>query len=279
MAGERNRLTEMVELAPFYIIVLHGPDLRVTAFNPQSARLFAMQNAVGRTLDEVVSPGRGDGLPAVARTVFRTNNVEVTGRMPLRLPDEPADAAEHTFVYTLAPTHDAEGRVDGVVVYAEDVSARAAREAVEQRQQLALIIDRAEQVALALYDGATGRRIHASPAYLELVRGARPASDGDVWPEMDILGSHEDTAALFSAVMAENTPRRLPEVCVPGATEPEDRYFDFNLIPIQVEAGETHAPAAYMLISAVEITELARAHGELSRLDQAQRSVPDTRQP
>ena len=268
VTGERARLFEMVELAPFYIIVLRGPDLRVTAFNPQSERLFAVRDAVGRTLDEVVSPGRGDGLPAVARNVFRTNTVEVTGRMPLRLPDEPADAAEHTFVYTLAPTHDPEGRVDGVVVYAEDVSARAAREAIEQQERLALIIDHAEQVALALYDGATSRRIHASPAYLELVRVARPASDGDVWPEMDILGSREETAGLFRAVMAAGMARRLPAVCVPGPSEPEDRYFDFNLIPIKVEAGETQQAAAYMLISAVDITDLARAHGELARLDQ-----------
>jgi signal transduction histidine kinase len=267
VTGERGRLSEMVELAPFYIIVLRGPDLRVTAFNPQSEGLFAVRNAVGRTLDEVTA-GRADGLPAMAREVFHTNRLQVTGRMPLRLPDERPESADRVFVYTLAPTHDPDGRVDGVVVYAEDVSERAAREAIEQRERLALIIDHAEQVALALYDGATGQRIHASPAYLALVARARPAGPADVWPEMDILGSREETARLFQAVMAEGVARRLPEVCVPGASEPEDRYFDFNLIPIKVEAGETQQAAAYMLISAVDITDLARAHGELARLDQ-----------
>jgi two-component system CheB/CheR fusion protein len=53
LASERVRLSEMIELAPFYILVLRGPSLNVEACNTRYARLLAGREYLGRPVDEV----------------------------------------------------------------------------------------------------------------------------------------------------------------------------------------------------------------------------------
>ncbi|MDQ3704187.1 MAG: PAS domain-containing protein [Chloroflexota bacterium] len=57
LATERRRLLEMVEHAPFYILMLRGPNLAIDAFNPSCARLFEIEGreVAGMPFEEMLN--------------------------------------------------------------------------------------------------------------------------------------------------------------------------------------------------------------------------------
>src|SRR5207249_3697769 len=140
------RLSEMVELAPFYIMLLSGPALIVEAINPNYTRLLEGREVLGRTLDEVFDEPEIADLVALVRESYKRNMSHTTQMMPIHVSDGHGQPVGRHFAYTLVPTHDSEGKGHGIVVYAEDVTALMAREAEERRWKLKLMVEHAEQV-------------------------------------------------------------------------------------------------------------------------------------
>ena len=97
------------------------------------------------------------------------------------------------FNYTVVPIHDNMGNAEGVALYAEDVTEALAREADQQRENLKLMVEQADQVALGLFDAQSTELLQASPRYLSLL--AR--SHG--YPEDTILGRKWQDLALNTA--------------------------------------------------------------------------------
>ena len=116
---ERRRLDEMVALAPFHMVLLEGATLRVSVLNAHSARLFgSSESETGRTLEELCAdPGLWPLLEG-ARQVLR-NDAE--WRSPAL---HVAAWGERRLTVTVVPTHDAQGRISGAVLYAEEVPGR-----------------------------------------------------------------------------------------------------------------------------------------------------------
>src|SRR5260370_38740187 len=56
LESERGHLAEMVELAPFYIMVLRGPNLIVEAYNPRYAQILKRREVHGLPLETVSEP-------------------------------------------------------------------------------------------------------------------------------------------------------------------------------------------------------------------------------
>jgi signal transduction histidine kinase len=261
----------MIELAPFYILLLRGPDLRVEAFNPRYARLLGAGEVVGHPLDEIFPDGVRGELAPIVREVYRHNTVRTTPRLLVTLPNDQGRPGPRYFVYTVVPTHDATGEVDGAVVYAEDVSAQMEYDATERRENLKLMNEHADQVALALFDGSTTRLLQASPRYLDIVeRAAGYARDdiiGRTWPEVAFFSRAPDAAlALFRSVLAGAESRRLPGVHVRLGQE-DETVWDCSLTPIRFGAAEDETTAQFMVVSAVEITAPALALQQLEELD------------
>jgi len=140
LTDERTRLAEMVELAPFYILVLRGPDLRVQAFNPPFSQLMNASQLQGQPLSNVAELFHitEQSLTSLAHQVYQQGVPLTTGQTLTHLQlaiSESSESIERYFIFTLKPSHTATGDVDGVVIYAEDVT--------EQRQH---IIDQEQSV-------------------------------------------------------------------------------------------------------------------------------------
>src|SRR6185503_10361082 len=52
LGSERTRLSRMVELAPFCMMILKGPGLFIDSFNPAATRVLATEETEGRTFEE-----------------------------------------------------------------------------------------------------------------------------------------------------------------------------------------------------------------------------------
>jgi two-component system CheB/CheR fusion protein len=274
LENERGRLAEMVELAPFYILVLRGPSLLVEAYNPRYAHLIDARSVQGRPLDEVIDLFWDAGIEIVhlARDAYRLDKMHTTTRMLTHLPktqDLHQEQIESYFTYTIVPSHDSNGKVDGVIIYALDETEKRSREAEEEREKLKLIFEHFSQAALALYDAQTAELIMASPRYLESVTQAHGLSQQDLigrkWSELSIIASGEEAQKLWDRVIESHTSQRISELSYAFASEHKEVIWDYSLTPIM--DAERPQMVRYVFVSAVEITEQVQSRKQLEQLD------------
>jgi two-component system CheB/CheR fusion protein len=272
LESERVRLSEIVELAPFSILVLRGRALEVEAFNQRYVRLFENRMVHGRSVEEVVELfwKAGTEVVDIIRAVYQEDTPRTTQRMVALLPDEHGQLIEGYVVYTIIPTHDADGKVDGVVLYAEDVTAQRAREAEQRREQLQLVFDNAEQVALALYDASSAGLVMASRRYLDLVErthGIAPDAASDRrWHDLTFVAEGAEAEQIWNTALESRSVFHLSEVRRKLERDQGESVWDWHLTPI-MDADQPRI-VRYMLVSAIEITEQAQARAEIERLDQ-----------
>jgi two-component system CheB/CheR fusion protein len=271
LESERVQLAEMVELAPFYIMVLRGPKLLVEAFNPRYARILREGDVKGRPLEVVFEYFWDMGLPIVrlAHEVYQQDTIRTTERILTRVPKASGEMAESYFVYTLVPSHDAKGQVSGVIIYAVDETEQRAREAEEEREQFKLIFDHTKSIALALYDAQTMSLLMGSPRYLDTV-GRTHGLDrnhliGRKWQEVAWVVPNEEATALWNEIIKSRKPRHLPEVHWKPLPGEQEIIWDYTLTPI-MGTGKSDE-VRFVLVSAVEITDQVRARREIEQLN------------
>jgi two-component system, chemotaxis family, CheB/CheR fusion protein len=275
LEGERARLAEMVELSPFYILVLSGPSLIVEAYNPHYARLVETKSVQGHPLDEVIDLFWETGLEIVhlARDAYRLDKVHTTSRTLTHLPriqgsqEEPVMAY---LTYTIVPSHDRNGKVNGVIIYAVDETEKRLRESEDEREKFKLIFSHAPSAALALYDAQTTELLIASPYYLETVGRVHNLPSNELiarkWSELAITGStSEEVEGLWKRAVENREPQSISELSHRPTPEDEETIWDYSLTPIMDP--EPPQEILYMLVSAVEITGQVQTRKELERLD------------
>lgn len=120
LASERVRLAEMVELAPFYILVLRGPSLLIDAFNPRYASMFDGREVIGHSFDEIFQGAQMTDLIRQVREVYKQDTAQTTSKMHTVITNGQGETIEGYFVYTIVPSHDSSSHIDGVVIYAEE---------------------------------------------------------------------------------------------------------------------------------------------------------------
>ncbi len=270
--SERVRLAEIVELAPFYILVLRGPTLIVEAYNPNYAHILEGRTALGHPVNEVMElfweAQLGMTLIQQAREVYQRDEIRT---LPHTLtPSQTQDEQEESyFVYTLIPSHDIHGHVNGIIIYALDEMEQRTRETTEERKRLKLIFDNTSSALLALYDAMTTKLLIASPNYLHtLARSYGPEADsgiGNTWHVNTIITPYEQAEALWNTAKESRTSTRLPEVAYTFAQDGQETFWDYTITPIMdIEQSDT---IRFMLVSMVDITEQVQARRELERLD------------
>lgn len=269
--SERRRIAEMIELTPYYIIVLRGPNLLVEAFNPRYARLLEGHAVQDRPLEEVfkVFWDAGATVVRLALEAYEKNVVRTTPRVLTYLPQSQDGAVGRYFVYSIVPSHDANGKVSGVIIYAVDETRERDREIEAERERLQLIFDNMQLTSLALYNAQTEELIIASPRYLELKTQAHEFGEstlvGRKWHELTFVASEEQANSLWNTALESRAPVRLPEVRYTFPGDVQERVFDWILTPIL--DGEKSDTVRFMLISMTEITEQARASREMEQLN------------
>lgn len=271
--SERVRLAEIVELAPFYILMLRGPNLIVEAYNPNYARVLEGRAAQGHPLDEVSElfwdSQLGMTLVRQAHEVFRQDEMRTIPRTLTSPPEPQIDTEESYFAYTLTPSHDAYGQVSGVIIYALDETEQRTREIREEWTQLKLIFDNTPSALLALYDATDTRLLMASPNYLptlSCLNGTQPNNGiGSKWLDTTIVTPSEQANALWRVVQEGRSSMRLPEVPYTFAQNGQETFWDYSLTPI-IDTEKSNS-IRFMLVSMIDVTEQVRARRELERLD------------
>ena len=272
LESERVRLSEMVELAPFYIMVLRGPSLVIEAFNPSYTHLLGERVVQGRLLDEVfdIFWEADVAIARMAHEAYQRDLVRTTPRTLVRLPGAQGKPEESYFVFTIVPTHDANGKVTGVVIYAIDETEQRASEAEEERARLRLIFDNAAIAALALYDADTAELLMASPRYINIEASVKGIEADELigrrWHDLSVFIPEEQRTAIWNAVRNGRDSMRVPEVRLKLPSDGQETIWDWSLTP--VPGKDPQEPVHFLLVSAVEITEQARARAEVERLNQ-----------
>ena len=118
LGSERARLAEMVELAPFCMLVMKGTALLIDAVNPAAASVLATEEARHRPFEEMFA--RDTVLVEGVRRAFRDDHQWSSGVREVDV-KQGASTIRRTYIFTAIPTHD-DSKVDGVVLYGEDVT-------------------------------------------------------------------------------------------------------------------------------------------------------------
>jgi two-component system CheB/CheR fusion protein len=269
--SERVRLAEIVALAPFYIMVLLGPRLIVEAYNPNYDRILGNREAYGKPLDEVMelfwNIQLGKTLVRQAHEVYQHNETRTLPRVQMSSSSQ-EESEENFFVYTLSPSHDSYGRVNGVIIYALDETEQHTHEVRDERAQLKLIFDNTPSALLALYDAANTNLLMASPNYLTMLtrlNGIQPDSNiGNKWLSTTIITPDEQANTLWNVIQESRAPMRLPEVSYTFPRESQETFWDYSLTPIMDTENNS---IRFVLVSMIDITEQVLAQRELQRLD------------
>ena len=272
LESERVRLAEMVELSPFYIMVLRGPTLIVEAFNPRYAQLLEGRSVQGRPLEEVFDVFWEGGITLVrlAREAFQRDSTRVTSRMLTYLPKSQGERTEGYFVYTIVPSHDAKGKVSGVIIYAIDETTQRAREFEEEHERLKLIFDNAQLVAMGLYDARTAELLMGSPRYLDIVSSLRQLDRntllGQKWHDLStIAATGRDVTTVWNTVLEQRTPSRVGEIHWKRPQDEQETVWNWSLTPVMDR--DNQDTVRFMLASTVEITEQVQARHEVERMN------------
>ncbi|MCC3160644.1 PAS domain-containing protein [Hymenobacter sp. 15J16-1T3B] len=141
---QRARLERFFMQAPAAICVLDGPALVYELVNPGYQRLFPDRQLLGRPLAEAMPEFVQQPIWQILQRVYQTGTPHEGREMLVqaaRQPDGPVEDRYFTFIYQ--PRHDADGRIDGVLVFAYEVTAQVqARRRVEQSErELRLLSD------------------------------------------------------------------------------------------------------------------------------------------
>ncbi len=270
LESERVRLAEMVELAPFYMLVLRGPRLLVEAYNPHFAKLLEGRLVQGHPLDEVFEVFWESDMTIVrlAHEAYQRDSVRTTPRVITSVPKDQSGFEENYFVYTIVPTHDANGKVSGAIIYAVDETLQRAREADEERKRLRLIFDNT-RTALALYDAQTAELLMGSPRYLDIIARShgyeRNKLVGRKWHELTFAATPEEAAEFWITALETREEIRRSEVHLRFAQNEQETIWDWSLIPIVNR--EKEDSVRFMLSSAIEVTEQTLARQEMEQLN------------
>ena len=270
LESERIRLSEMVELAPFSILVLRGPRLLVEAYTSRYAPSVEASAVQDQPLDDVYDHFWQDGVPIVrlVHEVYQQNVKRTIPRMLTRVLKDGVPVEQYV-VYTLVPSHDAAGRVSGVLLYSVDETERQIKDVEEERERLRVIIENTHAAALALYDTHTGALIMASPRYLDMV-GRSQARDHSLSAsgfqhQLAPFASAEEAIELWKTVIESRVPLRRSEVHIKLSEVEPETVWDWSITPIlHKEKPET---IQYLLATAFEITEQIQVRQKVEELN------------
>ena len=138
--AERKRIASMFEAAPALIAMLRGPEHVFEAANAMYRSLVGGREVIGKTVREALPEIVGQGYFELLDRVFATGEPYVGTELQLVL-RTPSGAADERFVnFVYQPLRDADGRVTGVFVHGQDVTAQ-----VRARREVQTLYERVQE--------------------------------------------------------------------------------------------------------------------------------------
>jgi signal transduction histidine kinase len=128
----RQQLEQLFMQAPAPIVILDGPSLVFQLINPAYQRIFPGRALAGKPLLEALPELAGTPIPDLFQHVYQTGEPVTVQEMPLLMARHEGHAPEEIYwTFTYQARYAAEGLIDGVRVFAHDVT-----EQVRIRQQV-----------------------------------------------------------------------------------------------------------------------------------------------
>ncbi len=141
---QRQRLERLFMQAPAAICMLSGPELIFELANPAFQQLFPGRQLLGKALLTALPELAHQPVGHWAQQVYQSGEThQELGSLVTLAPHEDAPEREYYFNYIQQARYDEQGRIDGVVVFAFDVSRqmRAQQASATSARQLRLITD------------------------------------------------------------------------------------------------------------------------------------------
>jgi signal transduction histidine kinase len=132
--AERQQLHKLFMEAPAPIVILDGPELVYQLVNPAYQRIFPGRVLLGKPVLDALPEIAGTPIHEALRGVYETGKTLVAQELPLLLARHNDGALEEMFfTFTYQARRNAQGAVDGVLVFAHEVTDQVqARHVVEE---------------------------------------------------------------------------------------------------------------------------------------------------
>lgn len=204
---ERERQARLFTHAPGFIAILDGPEHRFEFVNAAYRTLVGDRDYVGRTVRDVLPDVVEQGYIEVLDHVFATGQRHVSIGQNLRLQtsaDWPAHEAVLDFVFE--PISDAQGRVTGIFISGQEVTARHIAETARARSE-ARFRAAVEAVSGIMWtNSAEGEMVGPQPGWAALTGQSETEYRGYGWAD----AVHPDDAQPTIAAWQEAVARRGP---------------------------------------------------------------------
>ncbi|HET9506225.1 MAG TPA: PAS domain-containing protein [Hymenobacter sp.] len=275
---QRQRLARFFQQAPAAICVLDGPDLVYELVNPGYQQFFPGRQLLGRPLREAAPELLTQPTYAWMRQVYDTGHSHEGHEVRLCV-NGPGDEqpTEHYFNCVYQPRHDEQGRTDGVLAFALDVTtevraqqqvaalqteARAAAERLAQERETSYQVFEQTPAAVALMWGPAHRFEYVNAAFSRLFPGRelRYRSLAEALPEAEPQGFVAVLDQVYrtgEALVADEVPLTIAR---PAAPAEHTEYFNFAYQPYR-ESGQTLGVSVF----AYNVTAQVLARQQLSQ--------------
>ncbi|MGV3539742.1 MAG: PAS domain-containing protein [Rufibacter sp.] len=141
---QRLQLENLFMQAPTAIVILDGPELTYQLINPVYQQIFPGRELLGKPLLKALPELEGTPIPDLLKNVYQTGETYVAKDLMLKLArHEGGPLEEIHWTFTYQARYNAEGKIDGVMVFAYEVTDQVvARKTIEDgARQLRLITD------------------------------------------------------------------------------------------------------------------------------------------
>jgi len=132
--AQQEQLHALFMQAPAPIVILDGPELVYQLVNPAYQQIFPGRALLGKPLLEALPELAGSPIPAILEAVYRTGETFTAQELPLELARREGGPLETMYwTFTYQARRNAQGVIDGALVFAAEVTAQVqARQQVEQ---------------------------------------------------------------------------------------------------------------------------------------------------
>lgn len=147
--AERANLRDFIMQAPAISCVLRGPEHVYEIVNPAYMQMVGGRSILGKPVREALPGLAGQGLYEVLDEVYRTGKPFIGNEMPIAI-DRGAGPEEGRFNFAYQATHSLDGQIDGIAVYANEVTELVA--ARERAKEALAAAEQSERRFRTLFD-------------------------------------------------------------------------------------------------------------------------------
>jgi PAS domain S-box-containing protein len=258
--AERQQLHHLFMEAPAPIVILDGPALVFQLVNPAYQRIFPSRTLLGKPLREALPELAGASILDHLRDVYATGEPFVAQELPLLLARHDGGTLEELyFTFTYQARRTAQGAVDGVLVFAHEVTdqVRARQKIEESEARFRIMADAAPNQVWAVNPDGTIR--YANQAFLDFVGMSLAQYQQIGWSaflhpeELDLAQQTLDTAIRTRTLYVLEHRMRRPDG--------QYRWLLSQGAPSYYPNGELYGYVG----SAIDITELKQTNEQLVR--------------